>query len=57
MLGFNGIGVGLVFLLCILSTFACIAYGLLKWNQDGNDLLQEAEKKWEEEEQEIEENL
>ena len=41
--------------LCFLSTIACIIYGALNWNADGE--VEPEDKKWEEEEKKIAEEL
>ncbi|MBN1482106.1 hypothetical protein EH223_07600 [candidate division KSB1 bacterium] len=59
MLGLGDFWVSSVFLLLILSTILCVVYGALNWNKDGIDdkVTREEEKKWEQEEREIEEKL
>lgn len=34
MLGFAGVSIFLVYILCILSTVFCIVYGAVMWNKD-----------------------
>jgi len=37
MLGFTDGWIALVYVLCILSTVLCVAYGLANWNRGGQD--------------------
>jgi len=58
MLGLGDFSVTLCFYLVILSTLLCIVYGALNWNKGEDKVaLSEAEKKWEKEEHDIEEEL
>lgn len=58
MFGLNSFGIWSVYLLCILSTLACVVYGIINWNKDG-DSEEELKKAAElmKEETDIEENL
>ncbi|MDR2081539.1 MAG: hypothetical protein LBP54_06605 [Campylobacteraceae bacterium] len=49
------LGVKLSIYLSAATLFLCIAYGLFRWNKDGEEL--NAAKKWEKEEQKINEDL
>lgn len=58
MLGLGDFSVTLCFYLVILSTLLCIVYGALNWNKgETSAALSEAEKKWDKEEHELEEEL
>jgi len=53
MLGIDGFGVWLAYLLCILSTLLCIVYGILNWNKpkDAEDIKEiDEEISWEKKE-------
>jgi nicotinamide riboside transporter PnuC len=47
------------YLLCILSTLACVVYGLYNWNKGGEDEAAQMreESVWEKGEEEVEANL
>lgn len=58
MLGLEGIMVPLGMILTLLSTLLCIIYGIRNWNKGyitEQELAQE--KKWQQEETKVEENL
>ncbi|MCD6405614.1 MAG: hypothetical protein J7M19_07295 [Planctomycetes bacterium] len=55
MLGL-GFGVGLVYLLCILSALLCIFYGLVNWNR-GDEPVKTEDIEWVEDEEKAEEVL
>jgi len=58
ILGLGDFNVSLVFILLILSTLLCVIYGLVKWNEDGEDVkISGKEKQWDKEEKSIEETL
>ncbi len=58
MFGLGDFWVSLVWVLVILSTLFCVAYGVLNWNSDGEDAsLLADEQRWEAEEKQIEETL
>jgi hypothetical protein len=59
MLGFDDGWIFAAYLLCILSAVVCVVYGLVNWNKGGDDeaLQVEEEKKWEETERKIEDNM
>lgn len=46
MLGIPDFSIWLVYLLCILSTVACIVYGLLNWNEGAEDEMTWAEEEF-----------
>ncbi len=52
MLGIPDFSIWLVYLLCIISTLACVIYGLLNWNEGVEDESAELEEdiKWKKEE-------
>lgn len=49
MLGIPDASIWIVFFLCILSTIACVVYGLLHWNKGAENESSEImeESKWE----------
>ncbi len=56
LLAFMGIkdpSIWMAYLLCILSTIACVVYGVMYWNKGAADTTEE-DKKWALEEEEIE---
>lgn len=59
MFGLGDFWVSLVYVLIILSTALCVVYGALNWNKDGQDdaRLADEGRRWEDEEQTIEEKL
>ncbi len=58
MLGFADLGAFLGYVLTILVTILCIAYGFLNWNNDGEPVSpSESDILWEKEEKEIDETL
>lgn len=59
MFGLQNFGIWSAYLLCILSTAACVLYGILNWNKEGNENNEQIKKaiKLEEEESKIKENL
>ncbi|MBN1324447.1 MAG: hypothetical protein JW986_10710 [Methanotrichaceae archaeon] len=59
MLGINDPWIWGVYLLCLLSTLLCVAYGLINWNQGTISETEEIteEKEWEQLEEEVEEEL
>ena len=56
MLGIEGTGVWLAYLLCILSTALCVAYGLINWNR-GDEPVEQTDVQWAEEEKKVEDEL
>lgn len=56
MLGLGDFWVFAVYVLCILSAAACVIYGVLKWNSDGQEDNSE-QRQWAEEEIKIEKSL
>lgn len=59
MLGIEGTGVVLAYLLSILSTLICVVYGIVNWNKPPKDQAREIEKeiKWEKKDTNISEQL
>ncbi|HPG39961.1 MAG TPA: hypothetical protein PLP19_11150 [bacterium] len=58
ILGLGDFNVSLVFILLILSTLLCVIYGIVRWNEDGEDAkISGKEKQWDKEEKNIEETL
>ena len=59
MLGIPDFGIIAAFLLCILSTVACVVYGIVNWNKGGEDEgAQVAEEAvWEEMQEKVDESL
>ena len=58
MLGLEGILVPLGFILTLLSTILCIVYGVLNWNKGRiTDEEYELEQKWNQEDENVKENL
>ena len=56
MLGIDGFGVWLAYLLCILSTLLCIVYGIVNWNKPkGSEDIKEIDEEisWEKKDEEI----
>ena len=49
MLGIPDASIWLAYILCILSTAACVIYGLINWNKGADEEPEEIleEKKWE----------
>ena len=59
MLGIPDFGIIAAYLLCILSTVACVVYGIVNWNKGGEDEgAQVAEEAvWEEMQENVDESL
>jgi len=59
MLGIPDFWIAGAFMLCILSTLACVVYGLINWNKGAENEAKEVgeELAWEKTETEIEKNL
>lgn len=59
MLGIPDFGIIAAYLLCILSTVACVVYGIVNWNKGGEDeSAQIAEETvWEEVQEKVDESL
>jgi len=57
MLGIDDPWILAVYLLCILSTLLCVAYGLINWNKGAETEAEEAaeEMAWEAKEEEMQE--
>lgn len=57
MLGIPDVSVALAYVLTVLSTAACVVYGIANWNKDGEPDREEAEleARWMSEERVIEE--
>lgn len=56
MLGFDDIGVGLAYVLCVASALVCVTYSWTHWNS-GNEAVREEDIRWAEEEDKLEEKL
>ncbi len=57
MLGFEGAGVLLAYVLSIAAAFVCVVYGIKNWNIPGDDVVNkeiEEEIKWEQTDPEVE---
>ena len=59
MLGINDPWILMAYLLCVLSTLACVAYGIYNWNKGAENEPDEISEgaKWEENESKVEEIL
>lgn len=57
MLGIDDFWVWSAYVLCLLSTVLCVAYGLLNWNRNGMTPPAAEDVQWEQEEQKIDEAL
>lgn len=59
MLGLGDFWVSSVFILIILSTLLCVVYGAMNWNKGAknDEIIEEEQKKWEEDEEELEKSL
>ena len=59
MLGFDDVWILVAYLLCVASAILCVVYGLINWNRGREDETHqvEEEKKWEETERKIEDNM
>lgn len=59
MLGIPDFWIWSAYLLCILSTAACIVYGVVNWNKGADNEKQQIqeESNWEKVEQEVEAKL
>jgi len=59
MLGLGDFWVSSVFILIILSTLLCVVYGAVNWNKGAKDdeIIEEEQKKWEKDEEELEKSL
>ncbi len=44
MLGIPDFAVLAAYLLCIISTLCCVVYGLINWNKEGDDEIQQTGK-------------
>jgi len=51
-----GFEIILVYVLMILSSIACVVYGIINWNK-GADVVTEEDKHWVEEEKKIEQEF
>ena len=56
MLGINDPKIWSVYLLCILSALFCVVYGVINWNK-GDETIRPEDKKWVEDEKEVEKDL
>lgn len=57
LLGIEDLWVWLAYVLCILSTVLCVAWGALRWNKDDAAEPDEEVRHWVEEEDKVEEEL
>ncbi len=59
MLGINDPWILIAYLLCILSTLACVGYGIYNWNKGAENEPEEISEgaKWDENESKVEEIL
>ena len=59
MLGLGDFWVSSVFIPIILSTLLCVVYGAMNWNKGAKDdeIIEEEQKKWEKDEEELEKSL
>ncbi|MCX7710408.1 MAG: hypothetical protein N2484_11240 [Clostridia bacterium] len=58
-LGIPDFWISAAYVLCILSTVACVVYGLYNWNREGDDEMKQImeEEAWEKVQQEVEAEL
>ncbi|MCF7854948.1 MAG: hypothetical protein K9N51_09125 [Candidatus Pacebacteria bacterium] len=56
MLGMDDPWVAAAYILCVLSSLACVIYGALNWNKDG-DTLAADDQTWAEDEDKFEEEF
>ncbi len=59
MLGLEGAGVVVAYLLCVACALLCVAYGIMNWNKPPEDQSREIEEemKWEKKDTNISEQL
>ena len=59
MLGIPDFWIAGAFMLCIISTLACVVYGIVNWNRgaENEDAELSEELAWEKKETEIEKNM
>ena len=59
MLGIPDFWVWSAYVFCLLSVVLCVVYGVVNWNKDSGDGLQQDKEnaKWEEEEDTIKANI
>lgn len=57
MLGIDDFWVWSAYVLCLLSTVLCVAYGFLNWNRNGTTPAAPEDVQWEQEEEKIDEAL
>lgn len=59
VLGIPDLGISAAYILCILSTAACVVYGCCNWNKGGEDEMQQImeEAEWEKIQQEVDADL
>lgn len=57
MFGLEDFWIGLVYLLCILSTILCVGYGAILWNKNGDALPTHEEVEWAKEEDKIDQEM
>ena len=56
MLGFGDFSIFAAYTLCILSTLACVVYGIIMWNK-GSGEVSKADKEWDKNEKDLAEKL
>jgi len=56
MLGIEDPKIWSAYLLCILSSLFCIVYGIINWNK-GDEPVYSEDRKWVEDEKQVEEGL
>ncbi|MHB8962782.1 MAG: symporter small accessory protein [Saccharofermentanales bacterium] len=56
MLNLGDFSIFAVYILCILAAVTCVIYGIFNWNK-GSEPAQDADKKWQDTEKTISEDL
>jgi len=56
MFGIDDPGIWLAYLLCILSSLLCVAYGIINWNK-GDEPVGQEDLQWAAEEKKVEAEL
>ncbi len=57
MLGMGDFPIFLVYALCVLSALACVIYGIINWNKGAKTDIPETDRKWQDTEKDISEDL
>ena len=57
MLGMGDFAIFSAYALCVLSTVACVVYGIFNWNRGAEADKPETVQEWQQTEKEISENL